>query len=70
LAGANNRNCLIGGEMRQHFFERGSEIREQSARSEPQDGLAKTIDSVRGLFECFRSRVIGAACDNDLYGMM
>ena len=66
LACADEGESFVGGEMRQCFFKRASEMKLWSLRSDAQDGFSEAKDAVGGGFEGLRGGIVRIACDDDL----
>ena len=69
MAGADDRESFVGGEMRKGFFESAGERGELGGGSNAQNGLAEAEDAVSGVFEGLRRWVVGGTGDNNLNGM-
>lgn len=70
LAGADDGERFVGGEMGQGFLERTGKMREGSGGRHAQNGFAETKDAVRGFFESLRGGIVRGARDNHLQRMI
>src|SRR5580692_433095 len=70
IAGANDGDWFVDGEMGESFFEGAGEVELGSFGSNAQDGFAEAVDAVGGGFEGLGGGIVRIACDDDLQGMM
>ncbi len=70
LAGTDNGERLVGGEMGKGFFEGAGKLELWGFGSDAQDGFAEAEDTVGSGFECLRGGIIGGADDNNLQRVM
>ena len=69
LVEADKRERLVSKKMREGLFESACKSRRLSAGSNAQNGFAEAKDTVGGILEHLRSRIIRIACDYDLNRM-
>ena len=70
LTGANEGERLVGGKMRQSFFQRAGKMLEIGARRDAQHGFAEAEDAMGGELERLRDPIVGRAGDDNLQRVM
>lgn len=66
MSGANHRQCLVSGEMRQRFLERAGKMELLRFGRHPENRFAEAVDAVRSGFEGLRGGIVGTPGDYNL----